>query len=61
MQNANLKTTPETNMYLASQYISIDDEINQAFIAIATHINLFHYEELLIKARIQHIKEMFSR
>jgi len=61
MSDSNLNTTPEKNMYLDTQCLSIGDEINQAFIATATHINLLHYEELLLKARIQHIKEIFNR
>ncbi len=59
MSDSNLNTNPETNMYLESNYLSIGDEVNHEFIAAATHINFLHYEELLIKARIRKLTELF--
>jgi len=60
MTNTTLDTTPETNMYLDSNCLSIGDEINQEFMTTAMHINFLHYEELLLKAKIRKINELFN-
>ena len=60
MTNTTLETNPETNMYLDSNCLSIGDEINQEFMATAMHINFLHYEELLLKAKIRKINELFN-
>ena len=60
MSDSNLNTNPETNMYLDSNRLSIGDEVNQEFMATAAHINFLHYEELLLKARIRKLNELFS-
>ncbi len=61
MSDANLKTGHEPNIYLDSKCVSIDDEVNQEFLAMATQINFLHYEELILKARIQKVNEIFKR
>jgi hypothetical protein len=60
MTNNSLETNPETNMYLDSNYLSLGDEINPEFISTAIHINFLHYEELLLKAKIRKINELFN-
>jgi hypothetical protein len=60
MTNTTLETNPEPNMYLDSNCLSIGDEINPEFISTAIHINFLHYEELLLKAKIRKINELFN-
>jgi len=60
MSNSNLNTTPETNIYLDSNHLSVGDEVNPEFIATAMQINFLHHEESLLKARIRKINEIFS-
>ena len=60
MSDTKLKTRHEANIYLNSKCISMDDQVNQEFLAMATHINFLHYEELILKARIQKVNEIFK-